>query len=170
MALASGAVAIGLSRTEKKRERLTRLGLEHVFDPGRTDLADAVRAAADRDGVDVVLDLVGAAAWASNLDVMRTRGRLVVVGLLGGARVDLDLWTLLRKRLTLVGTVLRSRSLDEKIELTRAFARRMGPLLNDGRLEPTVDRSFPLEHAAEAHALMESNANFGKIVLEVSPT
>ena len=118
---------------------------------------------------DTIVDTVlfGAPAWPLNLEVLNLGGRIVVIGLLGGARTELNLAMLLSKRARVMGTVLRSRSLAEKIDLTSEFAERAGPLLADGRLRAIVDRRFPLERAAEAHAAMESNVNFGKIVLSV---
>jgi NADPH:quinone reductase len=166
IARASGARAIGLARSPAKRRRLEELGLVGVLDPATPGLADAIRHAAGG-SVDLVVDLVGAATWPLDLEVLRTGGRLVLVGTMSGSRVDADLSLLMRKRLTVVGTVLRSRPLDEKIALTRNFERDVLPLFADGRLRPIVDRVFPLESAAAAHVWMESNANFGKIVLRV---
>jgi putative PIG3 family NAD(P)H quinone oxidoreductase len=167
LALAGGANVIALSRTADKRRRLEDLGLQHVFDPASEDLAGAIRRAAGGHGVDLVLDLVGASALLLNLDVLREGGCLIVVGLLGGARVELDLSLLLRKRLRLVGTALRSRPLEEKISLTQQWVRSVLPLIESGKVRPIIDRSFPLDRAAEAHAYMETNANFGKIVLSL---
>jgi putative PIG3 family NAD(P)H quinone oxidoreductase len=165
LAMAGGSTVVALSRSAAKRGRLAEMGLGKVLDPGREGLAEAIREAAGGEGVDVVLDLVGTPAWPLNLEVLKPKGRIVVVGLLGGSRIELDLGTLLFKRLTVVGTALRSRSLDEKIELTTEFADHMGGRLADGRLRAVVDRTFPLEQVAEAHATMERNANFGKLVL-----
>jgi NADPH:quinone reductase-like Zn-dependent oxidoreductase len=119
-----------------------------------------IRLASPRAGVDLVLDLVGASAWGLNAEVLLDAGRVIVVGLLGGSRVEVDLSVLLRKRLTLIGTMLRPRPLAEKVELTCQFRRRVLPLLETARVRPIVDRIFPLERAHEAHAYM-----FGKIVL-----
>jgi len=167
LALAAGARGIGLSRSEEKRRRLGQLGLQQVLDPNRPDVADAILLASRGDGVDVVLDLIGAAAWPLHERVLRERGRLVLVGLLGGARVELDLAALMRKRLTLVGTLLRSRSRDEKATLIQEFASRILPLITAGRVTPILYCTLGLEQAAEAHTLMERNENFGKIVLRV---
>jgi NADPH:quinone reductase-like Zn-dependent oxidoreductase len=112
-----------------------------------------------------VIDFVGAAAWALNVEALAPRGRLVLVGTMSGSKVEVDLAPLMGKRLTVVGTVLRSRPLEEKIALTQAFARDLLPLFEAGRLAPVVDRILPLEQAAAAHAAMERNENFGKIVL-----
>ena len=115
--------------------------------------------------MDAILDLVGGAYLEENLNSLATLGRQVVVGLVAGRRAELDLGTLLRKRATLVGTALRSRSLDEKVAATRAFERQALPLIASGRVRPIIDLTLPMSRATEAHRHMESNANFGKIVL-----
>ncbi len=167
MAHRTGAHVIGLSRTAAKRTRLQSLGVTLALDPGTDDIARPIVAATAGHGVDVVLDLVGAAAMNLNLEVVASRGRIVAVGLLGGARATVDLARLLARRATLVGTVLRSRQLDERIELTQAYRETWLPQLADGRINPVVDRTFSIGDVAEAHAYMERNDNFGKIVLVV---
>ena len=162
----AGARAIALSRSADKRRRLEEMGLTPVFDPASPGLAESIRAAAGG-GVDLVVDLLGADAWGVNLEVLDTGGRIVLVGTVSGSRVEADLSLLMRKRLTVVGTVLRSRPIEEKIALARAFDRRVVPLLASGRLRPVIDRVLPLAAAAQAHAAMEANENFGKIVLRV---
>jgi NADPH:quinone reductase-like Zn-dependent oxidoreductase len=147
----AGAVPIALTRTEQKRKRLEAMGYATALPAGRP--------------VDVVIDFVGADAWAENLEVLAPLGRLVLVGTLSGSRVELDLGVLLRKRLTVVGTVLRTRTVEEKAALAASFARRMLPLFASSRLRPVVDRTFTLEEAAAAHAVLERNENFGKLVL-----
>lgn len=166
LARASGARAIALSRAPEKRARLAAFGPAAVLDGTSATLAAEIRAAAPH-GVDVVLDLVGAPLWPVYLDVLAPRARVVVVGTLGGSETALDLGRLMRLRATVVGTVLRSRPLEEKIAVTRAFARRMGPFVESGALAAVVDRVLPLAAAAEAHRAMEANANLGKIVLRV---
>jgi len=116
-------------------------------------------------GVDLVVDFLGASSWPINMEVLAPQGRLVLVGTMGGAKVTADLSILMRKRLTVVGTVLRARSIVEKAALAEAFARGGLPLLAAGRLRPIVDRVMPLADAATAHEIMERNENFGKIVL-----
>lgn len=160
-----GARVIGLSRSAEKRRRLEQLGLDAVLDPGAPDLAREIRSACGDDGVNLILDLLGAAVWSLNLEVLALCGRVVLIGLLSGSRVEVDLADLMRRRATVVGTVLRPRPLEEKILLTDRFRSEMLPLLADGRLRPVVDRSFPFAEAARAHEWMERNANFGKIVL-----
>lgn len=162
-----GARAIGLSRTERKRRRLEALGLFRALDPASDDLAASIHDAAGGRGVDLVLDLVGGTALPSNLELLAQSGRLIVVGLLGGTHGQLDLARLMTRRLKLTGTVLRSRPVEEKIALVREFARRLLSPLAAGRLHAVVDRVLPFAEAPAAHALMERNENFGKIVLEL---
>jgi putative PIG3 family NAD(P)H quinone oxidoreductase len=166
LASVAGAQVVGLARNPAKRRRLEQLGLQGVLDPSQADLADEIRLVAGGD-VDLVLDAVGASMWELNLEVLRQRGRIVVIGLLGGSRPQVDLAVLIRKRLTVIGSVLRSRPLEEKVALVQEFGRRVLPLLAAGRLRPVVDRCLDWAQAAEAHALMERNENFGKIVLTV---
>lgn len=165
MAAAAGAKVVALSRSAEKRTRLSALGAHHVLDPAAANAADAIRTAAGSDGIRVVLDLIGAAVWPLNVEVLAPRGRIVLVGTMGGSKVEADLSALMRKRATVVGTVLRSRPVEEKIELVQTFKRTMLPLLAAGRIVPVVDRVLPVEDAAGAHAAMERNENFGKIVL-----
>jgi putative PIG3 family NAD(P)H quinone oxidoreductase len=117
--------------------------------------------------VDVVLDVVGGGYTVKNLQVLRVGGRIVQVGVMDPAPVTLPLGMLLPKRATIVGTVLRSRPLEEKIAVSQRFAREVVPLFDSGALRPVIDRRYPLDHVADAHRHMEANANVGKIVLDV---
>jgi putative PIG3 family NAD(P)H quinone oxidoreductase len=164
LASRAGARVLGTSRTADKLDRAARLGLEYgvVADDAWTA---RVLEATGGDGVDVILDLVGAAYLDGNQRVLARRGRHVVVGIPGGSRGTLDLGLLMRTRATLIGTVLRSRSLEEKVALARAFERDVIPGFEDGSLRPVVDRVFAAEEAADAHRYMEGNRNFGKILL-----
>lgn len=167
LAAAAGATVIGLSRTAEKRGRLEEAGLELVLDPDGSDTVERVMEFTGGEGVDVVLDLVGAAAWPLHSRVLRERGRMVMIGLMGGARCEIDLALLLSKRLTLMGSVLRSRPVEEKIALVQDFSRRVLPLFESGLLQPSVDSVLDLSEVAEAHGVMERNENFGKIVLTI---
>lgn len=121
-------------------------------------------------GADVIIDTVGASYWEGNLASLAERGRLVIVGLLGGGDVRVNLRRLMLGRATVIGTVLRARPVRGKARLTDDFRRRFLPSFEgegEGRLRPVLDRVFPFTEAAEAHRYMESNRNFGKIVLEV---
>lgn len=181
LAKAWGVRVLGTARTAWKLDRARQLGLDvaiHTGDdrgdsagsggePGApgSAFADAVLEATEGRGVEAILDLVGGGYLAGNLKALATLGRMVVVGLTAGRRAELDLGLVLGKRLTLVGTVLRSRPPEEKAETTRAFADEVLPLLADGRIAPVIHEVLPAAEAARAHALVESNATFGKVVL-----
>jgi NADPH:quinone reductase-like Zn-dependent oxidoreductase len=163
----AGGRLLAASRSGWKRERLRGLGALEVVDPTAPDALARVREAAGGEGIALAFDLAGASSFDLVLQALAPKGRLVLVGTLGGGRLELDLSLVLRKRLTLVGTVLRGRALDEKIALVRSFSRGMLPLVASGRLRPVLDRVLPLERVAEAHALLERNETFGKIVLRL---
>jgi putative PIG3 family NAD(P)H quinone oxidoreductase len=166
IARAIGARSIGTSRSADKLERAAALGLDHGVVAEGGGFAKAVTALAPG-GVDVVLELVGGGYLAEDLRCVAGRGRIVLVGLMAGLKAELDLGAILRKRLQLTGTVLRSRPLEEKIAATQVFARHLVPLIARGSLRPVIDRRFPLAEAGAAHAYVQSNAGFGKVVLDV---
>ncbi len=165
IALASGVRVVGTARSAWKLERAAALGLRAAVDVSREAIADAVAACTGGAGVDAVLDLVGAAYLDANLASLAELGRMVCVGTVSGAKAEIDLSRVLRGRLTIVGTVLRARPLEQKIAAARRFEREIVPLLADGRVRPVVDRVLACADAAEAHRAMEANENFGKIVL-----
>jgi putative PIG3 family NAD(P)H quinone oxidoreductase len=158
---------IGTAGSADKLERAAALGLEAGINYRDQDFAaEAARITAGR-GVDVILDVIGASYWERNLKALALKGRMVLVGSMGGGTAPASLGLILGKRLQIRGTTLRSRTLEEKALATRAFEKSVLPHLASGRLRVVVDRVFPLTDASAAHAYMESNANFGKIVLEV---
>jgi putative PIG3 family NAD(P)H quinone oxidoreductase len=161
------ARTFGTSRSAAKLERARALGLEVPVDTSREDFVEVIRRETDGEGVDVVLDLVGGPALAGNVQVLARGGRMIVVGLTGGRTAPIDLGAVLSKRLTIVGTVLRARTLDEKIAVASAFTQEILPLLEAGMVRPVVDRAYALADAADAHRRLESNAPFGKLVLTV---
>ena len=161
---ALGAQLIGTARTADKLDRARELGMDTGITVENGRFADAVRAV-QPDGAAVVLELVGGNYLAEDLRCTQTLGRIVLVGLLAGAKTDLELGLVLRKRLRILGTVLRARPLEEKIAAVRAFESQVVPLLVRGTIKPVVDCVMPLADAARAHERMASNAGFGKIVL-----
>jgi NADPH2:quinone reductase len=163
---ARGARSIGTSRTPAKLERARGLGCDHGLDALTGDFAAEVRRITGG-GAHAALDLVGGPLLPTTLAALRERGRHVLVGLTGGARAEVDLSVILRRRLRIEGTVLRTRSRAEKAALTAAFREAVLPLFARGALRPVLDRTMPFERVADAHAYMESNASFGKIVVEV---
>jgi putative PIG3 family NAD(P)H quinone oxidoreductase len=170
LASAAGAQVFGTARTASKLERAREFGLDEaitVADDPQT-FADAVRERTKGAGVDLILDLVGASYLAANLDALAVLGRLVLVGTMAGARAELDFGRVMSKRLTMRGTVLRGRSTEEKARAVRLFAAQVVPLLARATVRPTVDSVFDLTDVRAAHARMEANENFGKIVLSVT--
>ncbi len=166
VARAMGATpVIGTARTQSKLDAATRLGMDVGILVEQPEFADTVREMTGG-GVDVVLDVVGGPYWEQNIASLAVRGRMVVVGTMGGSKPEVELGQLMRKRLQVRGTVLRSRPLEEKATATQAFARSVVPHLASGAIKVIVDRVFPLAEAGEAQAYMERNENFGKVVLE----
>jgi NADPH2:quinone reductase len=165
LGLAAGAHVVGTSRSEDKLARCAALGLRDGLCVQDKKFAAALAAKSGGAGADVILDLVGAAYLAENVAALALRGRVVVVGLLGGASAELPLGALLAKRGQIFGTVLRSRSLEEKASLAQAFTRHALPLFAAGKLKPIVDSVLPMSEVREAHLRMEKNDSFGKIVL-----
>ena len=161
VARALGATVIGTSRTPSKLDRARELGLEQGIDSSRGTFAGEIT-----EPVTVVLDVIGAPAWAENLRALAPRGRLVLLGFLGASRGELDLEPVLRKRIEVIGSVMRPRGLEERMPLVARAEREMLPHFESGRLRPIVARTLPMEHVADAHRAMEENEVFGKIVLE----
>lgn len=165
IARALGCSVVGTSRTADKLDRCRALGMSAGVVPEGGAFAKQVKEATGGYGVDVVLDLVGGDYVRESVACCASQARIVLVGLTAGASTSLPLGQVLAKRLTLVGTVLRSRPLEEKIEAARILERTLAPWLAEGRIEPIVDRTFPLAEAAQAHAYVAGNESFGKVVL-----
>lgn len=166
IAKAMNVKVIGTVRQQAKAERIKAL-FDHVLTIEGGQFADAVNAIGSNSGVDVVLELVGGNYVEEDLKCVRRLGRIMVVGLLAGAKCELNLAALLTKRITVRGTSLRSRSNDEKAKVTRAFEANILPYFVSGLIKPIIEKVFPLEEAAAAHTLMEADQNIGKIVLNL---
>ncbi len=164
---AYGAQAFGTTRSASKLERAKGLGANDgiVLDADLAPLGAAVKQWSGGQGADVAIDLIGGPYVAACVASMALKGRVIVVGLLAGASVPLDLGALLRRRLTVRGTVLRSRDVHEKAAATHAFAHDVLPLLSDGAVRPIVHQRFPFSAIADAHRAMEAGEPFGKLVL-----
>jgi NADPH:quinone reductase len=169
LAKAAGARVIGTQRTAWKLERAAELGLDAGIDTSADDFVGAVLEQTGGRGVDGVLDLVGGPYLAGDLNALALKGRILLVGLVAGSRHELDMRLMLRKRATLIGTVLRARTLEEKIAVTTAFERDVLPLLAAGTVKPVVDRVLPLEDAASAHEIVGADRSYGKVVLTCAP-
>lgn len=167
IAQASGSRVFGTSRHAPKLERAVELGLDVPIDVTKELFDDAVMRATHGRGVDVIIDFVGADYFERNLNALALKGRLVFVSTLSGASTHMAINVIMRKRLRLVGTMLRHRPLEEKVAATRSFANAVLPLLAGQSVKVPIDRVFPLERAADAHGYMEANENFGKVVFTV---
>jgi NADPH:quinone reductase-like Zn-dependent oxidoreductase len=159
-----GATSIGTSRTADKLPRCTDLGLTHAVLVEDGNFADGVLEAAPK-GVDVILDTIGAAYLAQNVKVIGMKGRIIVIGLMGGVKAELSLGALLAKRASIQGSVLRSRSTEEKADLTKSFTQEMLGRFATGELKPIVDDVLPMTDIQAAHQRMDANQTFGKLVL-----
>jgi putative PIG3 family NAD(P)H quinone oxidoreductase len=167
MAKAAGANVIGTSRTADKLERCKEFGLDIGIVVGKEpDFSKSVAEATDGRGADVICDLVGASYFKENLASAALKGRIILVGLTGGATAEFNLGIALSKRLTIRGTVLRARSIEEKAAATEAFADFALPLFENGNIRATVDKVFPAADVREAYRYLASNESFGKVVLE----
>ena len=167
MAKAAGAKVAGTSRTAHKLERCSEFGLDLGITAGKEpDFSKQVMEATGGRGANVICDLVGASYFKENLASAALKGRIILVGLTGGATAEFDLGMALSKRLTIRGTVLRARSIEEKTAATKAFADFALPLFENGTIRATVDKAFPAEDVRAAYRYLASNASFGKVVLE----
>jgi NADPH2:quinone reductase len=165
LARAFDAVVYATAGTDAKCEACRRLGATVAINYRTEDFVEVLQRETAGAGVDVILDIVGGDYFAKNLDVLGLNGRLVQVGLLTGARTEIDLRKLLQRRLTITGSTLRARSVEEKSALARDVEAQVWPLLADGRVRPVIDSTFPLTDAPRAHRRMESSEHVGKIVL-----
>ncbi|MBI2964123.1 MAG: NAD(P)H-quinone oxidoreductase [Deltaproteobacteria bacterium] len=152
--------------SDEKCRRCLAHGADAAINYRSGDFAAPVRDRTGGRGVAVVLDSIGGRYLAQNLSVLAPNGRLVVIGLIGGARGEIDLASLLMKRLQVIGSTLRARSVEEKASIVTAFEARFGAALRTGRLRPVVDRVLPLAEAAEAHRVVQSSVHFGKVALQ----
>jgi len=159
IASAIDATAFGSTRSKEKLTRLHELGLKHAVHGEAQELVQAIRSSATPEGVDVVVDLVAGPG-------LRSQGTLVVVGLLGGAKTEVNLVQLLAKRALIRGTVMRSRSHEAKSDLMARVRLGLLPLFVEGKLKPVIDKVYPLAHAQAAHTELEANQHVGKIVFD----
>lgn len=167
LAKAAGARILVTAGSADKCTRCLELGADAAIDYRKENFAERVREETGGRGVDVVLDSIGAKYFESNLACLAMGGRLVLIGLMGGAKVEANLAVLLARRLHVIGSTLRARPVEEKAAIVAAFERRFGADLAAGRVRPIVDRVLPLAQVAAAHRAMKASEHFGKIVLKV---
>lgn len=159
----AGGRAVVTVGTEKKADACRALGAELAVNYRDQDFADVITD--QMSGVDVVLDIIGADYLRQNLKVLKPDGRMVIIGLMGGAKAQINLGLVLAKRLTVRGSTLRARPVEAKAALARRMVEEVWPGFADGSLEPVIHTVMPLEDVADAHRLMESSDHIGKIVL-----
>jgi putative PIG3 family NAD(P)H quinone oxidoreductase len=160
-----GARVFTTGGTPEKLALCTELGADVTINYRDQDFVDVVRAGTDGAGVDVILDIMGAAYLGRNIDALATEGRLVIIGMQGGTKGELDIAALLRKRGAVIGTLLRPRPVAEKTAICSSVVEHVWPLVAEGLVRPIVSATMPLEDVAAAHALLESGEHTGKIVL-----
>jgi NADPH:quinone reductase len=167
LGVAFGARVFATAGTPEKCTACERLGAERAIDYRREDFVEVVRKMTEDKGVDVVLDMVGGDYFPRNLSCLAMEGRLVQIALQHGTRADIDFTVVMQKRLTLTGSTLRPRTVEQKGFIAQLLRDQVWPLLADGRALPVIFRTFPLAQAAEAHRVMESDVHIGKLVLVV---
>ena len=167
MAAAFGARVFATAGTDQKCSACERLGAERAINYKTGDFAAALMSLTRGAGVDVILDIVGMPYFSRNVDLLALDGRLVQIGVMHGTKAELNLVRLLRQRITITGSTLRARTVEEKGAIASAVEKAVWPLVEAGKIRPVVHATYPLQRAAEAHRLMESGSHIGKIVLTV---
>jgi NADPH2:quinone reductase len=167
LAVAWGARVFATAGTAEKARACERLGAVRGIDYRTEDFVEVIRQETAARGVDLILDLVGGSYLSRNLDAAAVEGRVVIISLIGGAKAEINLLTVMSKRLTLTGSTLRARTVAQKAAVAEAVRRNVWPLLSAGRVRPIIHETFPLAEASEAHRLMETSRHIGKIVLTI---
>lgn len=170
LATALGARVAVTAGSPEKLDACRELGAEVLIDYKEQDFVEEIRQATDGRGADVILDVVGAKYLSRNVEALAPDGRLVVIGLLGGTKAELDLGALLRKRGRVIATALRSRSLESKAEIVTQVREHVWPWVEQGKVRAVIQSRHPLGDATAAHREMEASEHIGKILLEVRPT
>lgn len=165
--VALGATVAVTAGSAAKLERCAELGASVLVNYREQDFAEAVRSATHGHGADVVLDIIGAKYLAANLDVLAADGRIVVIGLQGGRRAEVNLQTVMTKRATIVGTTLRGRTAADKARIVSAVREQLWPMISAGKVMPVVDRRMLMADAAQAHHVVEAGDHVGKILLTI---
>lgn len=168
IAKAMGIRTIGTSRTAHKVAKALCIGLDHGIHLQNDHFAAQIMQLTDELGVEAVLELVGGSYIQEDIECLRQRGRLIIVGLMKGSKEEINWSKVMNKRLEIHGTVMRSRPFNEKTALARQFECHLTPLFENGTLKPVIDKIFPLEDADLAHQCLINNESFGKIVLNLS--
>jgi NADPH:quinone reductase-like Zn-dependent oxidoreductase len=153
--------------TDEKTALCSQLGADLAINYRKEDFVQRIEEHIGSEGVDIIVDIVGAEYLERNLRLLGLKGRIVFLSMLSGSRTEINLGSLMGRRLRLIGSVLRSRSLREKAEIQQRFMSQFWPLLLNGTIEPVIDSVFPIQRASEAHQRVAENKNMGKIILKV---
>jgi NADPH:quinone reductase len=165
LAKSRGASVIATAGSAEKLRRVLDLGADHGINYKEEDFAARAMEITQGSGVDIVLDWIGAPYLGKHLEILKTKGRLVLIGLMGGSAGQINLIPVLTKRLRIIGSVLRTQSGEEKAAITRGFTETVLPLLASGKVRPVIDRIFSIKDVEEAHQYLRKGEHFGKIVL-----
>jgi NADPH:quinone reductase-like Zn-dependent oxidoreductase len=163
-----GLRSIVTAGSDAKCEQCLKLGADVAINYNSGSFPAAVKTATGGRGADIILDSIGAAYLGLNLEALAHSGRLVLIGLMKGARAEIDLSAVLRRHMKVIGSTLRTRSEKEKATIIAAFIERFGTALEAGRLRPPIYKAVPMADAAEAHRMMAASEHFGKIVLRIA--
>ena len=165
---AFGAKVYTTAGTPEKCKFCEQLGADAAINYRKQDFSEEIKKLTDGKGVDVILDMVGGPYFPKNIRLLAVEGRLVQIALMQGSKAEVDFLSLLLKRVTLTGSTLRPRSIEQKTNIAQALRKNVWPLLDSGTVRPIIYQIFPLKQAAEAHILMESSAHIGKILLKTA--
>ena len=163
---AFGATVYTTAGTQEKCDYCKSLGADAAINYNENNFEYDIKTLTENRGVDVILDMVGGPYFPKNIKILATQGRLVQIALMQGYKAEVDFRPLLMKRVTLTGSTLRPRSINEKAEIARALYKKVWPLLDSGTIRPIIHQTFPLEKVSDAHRLMESSNHIGKILLK----
>ena len=166
LAKAFGATVYTTAGTPEKCEFCENLGADAAINYREQDFSEEIKRLTEGKGIDVILDMIGGPYFPKNIYLLADEGRLVQIALMQGSKAEVDFRSLLLKRVTLTGSTLRPRSVEQKTEIAKALRKNVWPLLDTGTVRPIIHQTFPLTQAAEAHSLMESSAHIGKILLK----
>ena len=169
LASALGATVYATAGSDEKCAACVKLGATAAINYRQQDFAQEIKCLTDGKGVDVILDMVGGETVQRNISSLARDGRMVFIAFLQGSKVNLDLMPVMLKRLRITGSTLRPQTSEQKAAIASALKQTVWPLIEADRCKPVIHATFPLDNAADAHRLMESNAHIGKIVLIVDP-
>jgi len=162
-----GAKAIGTAGSSDKLKKIEEFASFSPINYKRDNFKKIIEKEFGKNSIDLILDLIGASYWRENIALLKNQGLLILLGLMGGKIVDTDLSLILSKHLHIIGTVLRSRPIEEKISATQSFAHQVIPHLKNKKLKPVIDSVFPFDQLHKATFRMENNENVGKIILTI---